>query len=266
MLKNRTNRTEQSKKVIAVFKKFSVGLNFPILLLMKNFLSPMVLLLVGFLVLESCNTANKNNTMEQIANQNKTNLLIALAENNTEAVAKILEKNPDLELKDNEGRTPLMIAAYNEANNIAAMLISAGANVNTQDNRQNSPFLYAGAEGNVELLNLGLKNAADFKIFNRYGGTALIPAAEKGHLEIVKILTKVPDFPINHINKLGWTALLEAVILSKKSATQTAIVKTLVEAGANLNIADKDGVTTLQHAKNKSLKEIVAILINAGAK
>ena len=233
---------------------------------MKIILSSMVLLLIGFLELESCKTANKNNTMEQTSDQNKTNLLIAVAENNTQAVAKILETNPDLEIKDTEGRTPLMIAAYNGENNIAAMLISAGANVNTQDNKHNSPFLYAGAEGNVELLNLGLKNGADFKIFNRYGGTALIPAAEKGHLEIVKILTKVPDYPINHINKLGWTALLEAVILSNKSTTQTAIVKTLVEAGANLNIADKDGVTTLQHAKNKRLKEIVAILENAGAK
>lgn len=233
---------------------------------MKTISSTMFLLLLGFLSLESCNSSNKNNTMEETLNKNNTYLLNAVAENNTKVVAKILESNPDLEIKDNEGRTPLMIAAYNGANNMATMLITAGANVNTQDNMQNSPFLYAGAEGNVELLNLGLKHGADFKIFNRYGGTALIPAAEKGHLEIVKILTMVPDFPIDHINKLGWTALLEAVILSKKSETQTAIVKTLVEAGVNLNIADKDGVTTLQHAKNKSLKEIVTILENAGAK
>lgn len=233
---------------------------------MKTILSSMVLLLLTFLTMDSCNTTNKNNTMEQASNQNNGNLLQAVSENNTQTVAKILETKPNLEIKDKEGRTPLMIAAYKGENEIAKMLISAGANVNTQDNMQNSPFLYAGAEGNVELLNLGLENGADFKIFNRYGGTALIPAAEKGHLEIVKILTKVPDFPIDHVNKLGWTALLEAVILSTKSETQTAIVKTLVEAGADLNIPDNDGVTTLQHSKNKSLKEIVDILENAGAK
>ena len=77
---------------------------------------------------------------------------------------------------------------------------------------------------------------------------------------MVKIFCKVPNYPIDHSNKLGWIALLEAVILSDRSETQTAIVKTLVEAGADINIADKDGITSLQHAKNKSLTEIVIIL------
>ena len=139
----------------------------------------MVLLSIGFLTLESCNTSNKNKRMEQTSDQNNGNLLQAVSENNTQTVAKILEAKPNLEIKDKEGRTPLMIAAYNGKNDIAKMLISAGANVNTQDNMQNSPFLYAGAEGNVELLNLGLENGADFKIFNRYGGTALIPASPR---------------------------------------------------------------------------------------
>ena len=76
----------------------------------------------------------------------------------------------------------------------------------------------------------------------------------------MKILRKVPNYPIDHINKLGWPALLEAVILSDCSETQTAFVKTLVDAGADKNIADKDAITTLHHAKNKSLTEIAIIL------
>ena len=204
--------------------------------------------------------------MKKNSGKSTSSLLNAVTESNEKLVAEILKTGVDVEAKDFKGRTALMLAAYNSGNEIAKQLIAAGASVNAQDDLLNSPFLYAGANGNVELLNLGLAHGADFKVFNRYGGTALIPAAEKGHLEIVKILCKTPGFPIDHVNKLGWTALIEAVILSDSSQTQIDIVKTLVEAGADINIADNDGVSPLQHAKNKKLKVIVSILTEAGGK
>ncbi|WP_026451291.1 ankyrin repeat domain-containing protein [Aequorivita capsosiphonis] len=230
---------------------------------MKRYYKIITLLLIGFLSMQSCNSSNRNNKM---ANQPQSKLLKAVSEKDVQLVRAILNSKPDLEIQDKNGRTALMIAAYNHYNKIAALLIAAGADVNAQDTMQNSPFLYAGAEGNVELLKMGLENGANFNLYNRYGGTALIPAAEKGHLEVVKILTKIPDYPIDHINKLGWTALLEAVILSVKNETQTAIVKTLIDAGADVNIADNDGVTSLQHAKDKGLDDIVYILLKSGAK
>ncbi|MDG4946430.1 ankyrin repeat domain-containing protein [Weeksellaceae bacterium KMM 9713] len=215
-------------------------------------------LMLGLISLESCNSVNGNTHMENTQSQNS--LLKAVANQDVQATKEILKSKPNLEVRDDKDRTALMIAIYNFDNEIAKLLIDAGADVNAQDAMENSPFLYAGAEGNVELLKMCLENGADFNLYNRYGGTALIPAAEKGHLKIVKILTKIEDYPIDHINKLGWTALLEAVILSEKSDVQTAIVKTLVEAGADINIADNDGVTPLQHARNKSLTEVVEIL------
>lgn len=216
--------------------------------------------------MQSCNSSNGNNKMVNTASHSQSNLLEAVSENDIQLVREILSSKPDLEIKDKNDRTALMIAAYNNYNKIAELLIDAGADVNAQDNIQNSPFLYAGAEGNLAILKMGLENGANFNLYNRYGGTALIPAAEKGHLEVVKILTKVPDYPIDHINKLGWTALLEAIILSEKSETQTAIVKTLVEAGSDVNIADINGISPLQHAKDKRLDDIVNILLKSGAK
>lgn len=233
---------------------------------MKRYYQIIALLVFGFLSMQSCNSSNGNNKMVNSASQQQSNLLKAVSERDIDLVKEILSSKSNLEIKDKNGRTALMIAAYNHDNKIAELLVAAGADVNAQDNMQNSPFLYAGAKGNVPLLKMGLENGASFNLYNRYGGTALIPAAEKGHLEVVKILTKVPDYPINHINKLGWTALLEAVILSKKDENQTAIVKTLIEAGADVNIADKDGVTSLQHAKDKVLDGIVDILLKSGAK
>lgn len=233
---------------------------------MKRYFKLITLLLIGFLSMQSCNSSNGNNKMVNTASQSHSNLLKAVSENDIQLVRAILNSKPDLEIEDKNGRTALMIAAYNHDNEIAELLIAAGADVNAQDNMQNSPFLYAGAEGNLAILKMGLRNGANFNLYNRYGGTALIPAAEKGHLEVVKILTKVPDYPIDHINKLGWTALLEAIILSEKSETQTAIVKTLVEAGSDVNIADKNGISPLQHAKDKRLDDIVHILLKSGAK
>lgn len=217
-------------------------------------------MVLGCLPLQGCGNSNGNSKMNTTQNDSTSNLLEAVSKRDVKLVNTILSTEPDLEIKDGKGRTALMIATYNDDNEIAEMLISAGSNVNAQDEKLNSPFLYAGASGNLAILKMSLANGAAFDLYNRYGGTALIPAAEKGHLEVVKILTEIPDYPIDHINNLGWTALIEAIILSEKSETQTAIVKTLVEAGADVNIADKNGVTPLQHAKNRSLDEIVEIL------
>ena len=212
---------------------------------------------------QGCGKSNGNREMKNSFNDSTSNLLMAVAKRDAQLVTKILSTQPDLEIKDSKGRTALMIATYNDDNDIAEMLISAGSNVNAQDEMLNSPFLYAGANGNLVVLKLSLANGADFKVYNRYGGTALIPACERLHLEVVKTLTEVPNYPIDHINRLGWTALLEAIILSQPGEKQIEIVKILVDAGSNVNIADKDGITPLQHAKNRSMKEIIEILENA---
>jgi ankyrin repeat protein len=43
-------------------------------------------------------------------------------------------------------------------------------------------------------------------------------------------------------------------------------VRLLVEAGANVNIADRDGVTPLSHAKRRGYTEIARILTAAGGR
>ena len=46
--------------------------------------------------------------------------------------------------------------------------------------------MYAGAEGMMEILRLAIEADADVTLTNRYGGTALIPASDRGHVEIVQ--------------------------------------------------------------------------------
>jgi hypothetical protein len=68
------------------------------------------------------------------------------------------------------------------------------------------------------------------------------------------------------------TSLLDQISLSWGGDPGTGrprhqeIVCLLIEAGANLNLADKDGVTALQHAQRKGHHEIVVMLREAGAR
>ncbi|MCH5685445.1 ankyrin repeat domain-containing protein [Niabella sp. W65] len=143
---------------------------------------------------------------------------------------------------------------------MATLLTENGADVNLQDNIRDSPFLYAGASGQTELVKLFLTHGARFDVFNRYNGSALIPACERGHVETVRLLANTKNYPINHVNRLGWTGLMEAVVLGDGSEKYQQIVQILKDAGADITIPDSDGITPLQHAKSRGFTAIVKIL------
>lgn len=191
-------------------------------------------------------------------------LLDAAAKGDVVAIVRSLKSGVKIDARDEAGRTPLLIATHNNRVAAARALIEAGADVNAKDNIADTPYLYAGAEGRIEILNMTLGFGANLKDTNRYGGTALIPASHHGHPQAVRTLLEAGVAP-DHINKLGWTALLEAIILGDGGPTHTEIVKLLVEGGAGVNIADKDGVTPLTHARRRGYKEIAGILEAAKA-
>ncbi|HEX2521529.1 MAG TPA: ankyrin repeat domain-containing protein [Terriglobia bacterium] len=203
-------------------------------------------------------------TTKQMADDNEKALLVA-ARNDSETVRRLLKQGVKVDVRDEHGRTPLLLAVHHNQVEAARLVIEAGADVNAQDRMQDSPLLFAGAEGRLEILRLILKAKPNFKVYNRYGGTALIPACERGHVEVVKELIKT-DMDINHINRLGWTALLEAIILSEGGPKHQEIVRLLVKARANVNLADKEGVSPLHHARQRGYTDIVKILEAAGAK
>lgn len=192
-------------------------------------------------------------------------LHMAAEKGDAASIAGLLAKGAKIDARDESGRTALLIATHANQIEAAKVLIEAGADVNAKDNINDSPYLYAGARGHVEILRMTLANGADLKSTNRYGGTALIPAAERGHVETVRTLIEA-GVDVDHINNLNWTALMEAIVLADGGPRHVAIVKLLVDAGADVNIPDGDGVTPLQNARKRGFTEIEKILVAAGAR
>ncbi|MFS8934629.1 ankyrin repeat domain-containing protein [Cupriavidus taiwanensis] len=189
----------------------------------------------------------------------------AAARGDAAQVSALLAQGASIDARDAQGRTALLLATHHNRVQAARVLIDAGADVNAQDAIHDSPYLYAGARGHNEILRMTLAHGADLRSTNRYGGTALIPAAERGHVETVRLLIAA-GVAVDHVNRLKWTALLEAIILGNGGAAHTEIVRLLVNAGADVNLADGDGVTPLQHARQRGYTQIQQILTAAGAR
>jgi ankyrin repeat protein len=201
---------------------------------------------------------------EQPKIKNGLQLIKSSEKGDIKTVEALLKEDVYIHTQDKEGRCALVAAAYNNHLEIVDLLIAAGADVNMKDDTLQSAYLISTSEGYTELLTKTLKAGADVLSTDSYNGTGLIRAADRGHVEIIRELLKT-DIRVNHINRIGWTALLEAVILGDGGKRHTEVVRLLVDAGADVNLPDKDGVTPLAHAKNRKFFDIVTILESSGA-
>jgi uncharacterized protein len=187
----------------------------------------------------------------------------------TDDIAAIRQAGNDkslLDARDAYGRTPLMIAVYAKRVDAATALVSAGADLDALDRDRYDVVTIASVADDVSMLKLVLAAGAKAgQTTSPYDGTALIAAAHLGYVEVVKTLIAA-GAPLDHVNNLNWTALIESIVLGDGGPDHIACLTALIEAGADVNIADGNGVSPLQLAERHGYDEMVRLLKAAGAK
>ena len=166
---------------------------------------------------------------------------------------------------DAYGRTPAHVAAHFKRRQTLDLLLKSGADPNRLERDRYDVITIAAVANDPETIRVALRyGGRATNVTSRYDGTALIAASHLGNIEAVRVLVAA-GAPLDHVNNLQWTALLEAIILGDGGPRHTAVVSTLVKAEADIGIADGNGVTPLAHARSRGYRAMIAILEAAGA-
>lgn len=184
----------------------------------------------------------------------------AAQDGRAEEIRRLAANGAPLDQRDAGGRTPAHVAAFASQAQALRALATAGADMNALDAQAYDVVTIAAVANNPELMSLAIELGNDPRLTTSpYRGTALIAAAHLGHAEVVRRLI-VAGAPLNHINSLGWTALMEAVILGDGGRNHQQVVRLLLEAGADRSIPDRNGISPLAHARSRGYSEVVTLL------
>ena len=193
-------------------------------------------------------------------------LFAAAAAGDAVAVKAQLARQAKAQESDAYGRTPLHVAAHGGHRDVMRVLVQAGADPNALERDRYDIVTIAAVANDLTTLKAALELGASAKnVTSRYDGTALIAAAHLGHVEVVRTLIRA-GAPLDHVNNLGWTALIEAIVLGDGGSRHTATLQALVEAGADVNLADRAGRTPLALARQRGHAGMIRLLERARAR
>lgn len=189
-----------------------------------------------------------------------TGMLAAAWRGDAAEIGRLAAAGANVNVRDDYSRTPLHVATFGRHRDALIALIKAGADIDAKERDRYDAVTIAAVADDVATLQLLLRSGASAKqVTSRYDGTALIAAAHLGHDEVVKLLIEA-GAPLDHVNNLGWTALIESIVLGNGGPRHTETLRALVRAGANVNLADRQGATPLQLARSRGYKSMVEIL------
>jgi hypothetical protein len=190
----------------------------------------------------------------------------AAAKGDVGEIEKLVKSGAPIDARDGRARTPLHVAAFMRKLDAARTLMRLGADANALETQKYDIVTIAAVADDVPMLKVALEGGCKAgNITSPYYGTALIAAAHLGHDEVVRTLIAAKA-PLDHVNNLGWTAVIESIVLGDGGKRHIATLKALVDAGANINLADRSGETPLTLAKRRGFNEMVAMLEKAGGR
>ena len=195
-----------------------------------------------------------------------TGLHMAAHKGNVAKIQRLLASGAAPNATDSHGRTPLHVATFARQRDAIRALVKAGADPNQLENDRYDAVTIASVADDEETLKVLLQLGASAKqVTSRYDGTALIAAAHLGHDGVVRQLIAA-GAPLDHVNNLHWTAVIESIVLGDGGARHQATLKALIDAGANLQLTDRSGQTPLALAKARGFTAMVALLEKTGAR
>lgn len=171
-----------------------------------------------------------------------------------------------LDARDGHGRTPLHVATFARQHAVIRALATAGADLDALENDRYDAVTIASVADDEQTLRLLLSLGASAKqVSSRYDGTALIAAAHLGHEGVVRQLIAA-GAPLDHVNNLHWTAVIESIVLGDGGPRHQATLRALIDAGADLRLTDRHGQTPLTLARTRGYTVMVEMLEKAGAR
>jgi ankyrin repeat protein len=190
----------------------------------------------------------------------------AAARGDLRALNRLLAARPDVNARDAHGRTALHVATHARHGDVVRALAKAGANLDLlESDRYDAVTIAAVADDETTLRVLLQLGASAKQVTSRYDGTALIAAAHLGHDGVVRQLIAA-GAPLDHVNNLHWTALIESIVLGSGGPRHQATLQALLQAGASHALTDRQGNTPLQLARQRGYAEMAQMLEAAGAR
>ncbi|MFT5004973.1 MAG: ankyrin repeat protein [Paracoccaceae bacterium] len=187
-------------------------------------------------------------------------LLLAAHRGDVSEISRLLALGADVNLRDTKQRTPAHVAAFASQDAALRVLAEAGAEMNALENRAYDVVTIAAVADDPELMSLAIELGNNPGLTTSpYQGTVLIAAAHLGHVDVVRRLIAA-GAPLDHVNNLHWTAVIEAVVLGNGGPNHQAVLKALLDAGADRNLSDRDGITPLQHAQSRGYTAMIKML------
>ncbi len=195
-----------------------------------------------------------------------TGLHAAAHKGDVTQIDRLAAARTDLNARDGNGRTPLHVATFARQREAIRALVKAGAGIDLLDNDRYDAVTIASVADDEETLRTLLSLGASARqVTSRYDGTALIAAAHLGHDGVVRQLIAA-GAPLDHVNNLHWTAVIESIVLGNGGARHQATLKALIDARANLQLTDRHGATPLQLARTRGYAAMAQMLEAAGAR